>query len=177
MTCLAERPRPRLKQQPTVAQAVRRFCLECLGATTARGAFDCLSGLCPLYVCMPFRGKPMPKSLSPTSWGESAQTSRLAAKEAARAKELASTPKRRPSLRLIHAQCRQCQPGDRTDCGATDCGLYPFRPWDGPGKASMRRRTERQAAQLAAARARSPLTISRSRGQKPSTAVGAASDG
>ena len=168
MTSLAVRSPCRLEQRPTVAQAIRRFCLECMGATTARAAFDCLSKICPLYLCAPFRGKAMPKSLSPGGV--------YAERDAARAKELASTPKRRPSLRLIHAQCRQCQPGDRTDCGGEDCALYPYRPWDGPGKVPRRKPTERQAAQLAAARARSPLTISRSRGEKPSTAVGAAPD-
>ena len=40
---------------PTVAACVRRFCLDCQGLTTARGAFDCQSRICPLYVASPFR--------------------------------------------------------------------------------------------------------------------------
>jgi hypothetical protein len=40
---------------PTVAACVRRFCLDCLGATSARGAFDCQSRICPLYQSSPFR--------------------------------------------------------------------------------------------------------------------------
>jgi len=130
-----ERP----QRSPTVARAVRRFCLGCLGATTARAAFDCLSGMCPLYVCMPFRGKAMPKSLSPARFGESARNGRLAEREAARAKELPGAPRRRPSKKLIGACCRHCQPEDRSDCGATDCALHPYRPWEGPGKAPRRR--------------------------------------
>jgi hypothetical protein len=156
-----EKPWCRTEERPTVAQAIRRFCLECVGATSARGAFDCISDLCPLYPCMPFRGKAMPKSLSPGGI--------YAERDEARAKELASTPKRRPSLRLIHAQCRQCQPGDRTDCGGP-CALYPYRPWDGPGKAPRRKPTEKQAAQLASARARIPVRIAETPVERGSTA-------
>ena len=42
-------------RRPSVAQAVRHFCLACCGAASSRNAFDCLSQVCPLYVCMPFR--------------------------------------------------------------------------------------------------------------------------
>jgi hypothetical protein len=149
----------------TVAACVRRFCLECVGASSARGAFDCLSGICPLYPANPFRGRTMPRSLM--AYPELTEEERSAERRAA------SIPRRRPSIRLIHAYCRDCQPGDRTDCGGP-CALYPFRPWDGPGKAPRPKRTEKQATQLASARARSPLTISRRRGEKPSTRVGAA---
>lgn len=91
--------------------------------------------------------------------------------------EPARVAKRRPSRRLIHAQCRQCQPGDRTHCEAADCALYPYRPWDGPGKAPRRKLSEKRLAQIAAARKHSPLTQpSERREQKPTTAVGAALD-
>jgi len=40
---------------PTVAACVRRFCLDCMGASSARGAFDCQSRVCPLYAASPFR--------------------------------------------------------------------------------------------------------------------------
>jgi hypothetical protein len=40
---------------PTVAACVRRFCLDCQGLTSARGAFDCQSRICPLYAASPFR--------------------------------------------------------------------------------------------------------------------------
>jgi hypothetical protein len=41
--------------RPKVAACVRRFCLDCEGLTSARGAFDCASRICPLYVASPFR--------------------------------------------------------------------------------------------------------------------------
>jgi hypothetical protein len=143
--------------RPTVAACVKRFCLDCLGATSGRAAFDCGSQVCPLRPASPFLGKPMPRSLQPPDYeGQPARA-----------------PRRRASKALIHAQCRQCQPGDRTDCEAADCGLYPFRPWDGPGRAARRTLSEKQLAQIAAARERSPLTQPPGRReQKPTTAVG-----
>jgi len=162
------RTRPRVRpnglgreaKRPTVAACVRHFCLECLGATSGRGAFDCGSMLCPLRPASPFLGKSMPPSLRPPEYdGEPPLVS-----------------KRRPSVRFIHAQCRQCQPGDRTDCEAAECALYPFRPWPGPGKAPRRNLSDKRLAQIAAARQRSPLTLSRKREQKATTAVGAAFD-
>ncbi len=42
-------------RRPSVAQAVRRLCLDCLSLTNARGAFDCESCVCPLYAACPFR--------------------------------------------------------------------------------------------------------------------------
>ena len=153
---------PRRTPAPTPAACVRRFCLECLAATSGRGAFDCGSQVCPLRPASPFLGKPMPESLR----GRSCLG------------EPPLAPKRRPSRRLIHAQCRQCQPGDATDCTATDCALYLFRPWEGPGKAGKRRPSQRQLAHLESARrlilaARRPATPI----QNPTTAVGRAFDG
>jgi hypothetical protein len=49
MTC------PRRTSIPTVAACVRRFCLECQGLVSARGAADCQSRICPLYESSPFR--------------------------------------------------------------------------------------------------------------------------
>lgn len=40
---------------PTVAACVRRFCLDCQGLSSGRGAFDCESRICPLYEASPFR--------------------------------------------------------------------------------------------------------------------------
>jgi len=40
---------------PSITICVRRFCLDCLGASSARGAFDCQSRICPLYAASPFR--------------------------------------------------------------------------------------------------------------------------
>jgi len=40
---------------PTISACIRRFCLDCLGANSARGAFDCQSSICPLYAASPFR--------------------------------------------------------------------------------------------------------------------------
>ena len=145
--------RARLPRRPTAAQAIRRFCLECLGATSGKGAFDCGSMVCPLRPASPFLGKPMPESLQgPTYPGEPAVV-----------------PRRRASRRLIHAQCRQCQPGDLSDCEAEACALYPYRPWSGPGHAARRKASPAQRE--AAARGRESMR------QKGSTAVGAALDG
>jgi len=141
------------RHRPTVAQAVRRFCLDCLGATNGRGAFDCGSEVCPLRHASPFLGKPMPESFrGPSYLGEPPLV-----------------PRRRPSRKLIHAQCRQCQPDDRDDCEAEDCALYPYRPWDGPGKAPRRKASPAQRE--AAARGRETMR------QRASTATGAAFDG
>jgi hypothetical protein len=82
--------------------------------------------------------------------------------------EPARVAKCRPSRKLIHAQCRQCQPGDSTDCMAEDCALYPYRPWSGPGHAAKRKASVAQRE--AAARGREMMR------QKGSTAVGAALD-
>jgi len=49
------RPAHRTTSLPSVAACVRRFCLDCLGATTGRGAFDCGSQVCPLHAASPFR--------------------------------------------------------------------------------------------------------------------------
>ena len=133
---------------PTVSACIRRFCLDCLGASSARGAFDCTSVLCPLRPASPFLGKPMPEGFRGPSYPG----------------EPLSVPKRRPSRGLIHAQCRQCQPGNTTDCMAIDCALYPFRPWLGPGHTTRRKASPAQAA--AAARGRQTMR------QRASTAVG-----
>jgi len=143
--------RPDTGPLPSVSASVKRFCLECVGATSGRAAFDCGSKLCPLRPASPFRGRPMPSSLRSN-----------------RNVEPAAVPRRRPSRVLIHAQCRQCQPGDRTDCEATGCALYAYRPWDGPGKAGRWKASPAQVA--AAARGRESMR------QKGSTAVGAAFD-
>ena len=146
---------------PRPAACIRRFCLDCLGATSGRAGFDCGSTVCPLRPASPFLGKPMPRSMRTEDYeGEPDRVAR-----------------RRPSRSLIHAQCRQCQPGDRTDCEAVDCALYPFRPWDGPGKAPTRKLSEKRLAQIAAARKRSPLAQRpEGREQKPTTAAGRALD-
>jgi hypothetical protein len=152
---------PRTAPVPSVSSCLRRFCLDCLGAASGRAAFDCGSTACPLRPASPFLGKPMPEGFQGPSYSG----------------EPPLVPRRRPSRSLVHAQCRQCQPGDTTDCVAEDCALYPFRPWDGPGKAAKRKRSEKQLAQIAAARERSPLTQPPGRReQKPTTAVGAAFD-
>jgi len=146
----------------TPGRAIRQFCSECVGADNSRAAFDCLSQVCLLYAASPFWHKPMPVSMRDPDYDGEPQIPR---------------PKRRRASRsLISAYCRSCQPGDRTDCLSSDCALYPYRPWPGPGKAPRRRLSDKRLAQIAAARQRSPLTLSRKREQKPSTAVGAAFD-
>lgn len=150
-----------MSMAPTVGACIRRFCLDCLGATTGRAAFDCGSSVCPLRPASPFLGKPMPETFQgPTHTGEPLPI-----------------PKRRPSRALIHAQCRQCQPGDSTDCMAADCALYPYRPWEGPGKVGKRLLSARQLAHLEGARRLSTAArLSATPIQKPTTAVGAAFD-
>jgi len=149
--------RPRVRAEgaaslPTVAACVRRFCLDCLGATNGRAAFDCGSEVCPLRPASPFLGKPMPVTMRTDDY--SGEPDRVA--------------KRRPSRALIHEQCRQCQPGDHSDCAAADCALYPFRPWNGPGKADRRKASPAQVE--AAARGRESMR------QKGGTAVEGAFD-
>ena len=142
--------RPPMSAMPTVGACVRRFCLDCLGASSGRAAFDCGSTVCPLRPASPFLGRPMPESFRPPTYNG----------------EPPPVPKRRPSRRLIHAQCRQCQPGDTTDCMATGCALYPYRPWPGPGHAPRRKASPAQAA--AAAKGREAMC------QRTSTAMGGA---
>ena len=158
--------RARPEARPTVAQALKSFCLECVGATSRRGAFDCLSGICPLYACMPFRGKAMPKTLQPKRG--------ISEEEQRRQGEYNRRPRKRPSRRLIAAYCRHCQPGDRTDCLGINCAFYPFRPWEGPGKAPRRKLSEMHRTRLVAATA--PYRFKMHASNKPSTAVGAAPD-
>jgi len=147
---------------PTPGRAIRRFCMECVGAENSRAAFDCLSEVCLLYAACPFWHKPMPVTMrDPDHNGEP---------------RIPRPKRRRPSISLISGYCRSCQPGDRTDCQGSECPLYPYRPWPGPGKAPRRRLSDKRLAQIAAARQRSPLTLSRKREQKASTAVGAAFD-
>jgi hypothetical protein len=100
---------------PSVAACIRRFCLDCLGATNGRGACDCQSQVCPLYAASPFR----------------------------------QTRRRRASKGLVAAYCRHCQPEDKTDCGASDCGLFAWRPWQPGGQPKTRRLTGPQKQRLA----------------------------
>ena len=157
--------RARPLRRPTAAQAIRRFCLECVGATSGRAAFDCGSTLCPLRPANPFLGRPMPEGSRGASYPG----------------EPVLVLKRRPSRRLIHDQCRQCQPGDHSDCLATRCALYPYRLWDGPGKAPRRKASpaQREAAARATAaslRARGHARAPETNRQRASTAVGGAFD-
>ena len=144
--------RPHVSATPTVGACVRHFCLECLGAGSGRAAFDCGSKVCPLRRASPFLGKPMPLTMRTEDYGG----------------EPARIAKRRPSKSLIRAQCRQCQPGDTTDCLAEDCALYSYRPWSGPGHVARRKASPAQLE--AAARGRESMR------QKASMVVGAAFD-
>ena len=120
---------PRL---PTPGRASRQFCLECVGATSLRAAFDCLSQTCLLYAACPFWHRPMPVAMRPPDYTGEPQMLR--------------PKRRRPSRSLIRGYCRTCQPGDRTDCQGTDCPLYPYRPWPGTGHAPKPERTAKQRA-------------------------------
>jgi len=96
-----------------VSACIRRFCLDCLGATSRRGAFDCASSICPLYAASPFRHG-----------------------------------RRRATKGLVAEYCRHCQPGDQSDCGAEDCAIYPWRPWQPGGQPKVRIMTESQKRRL-----------------------------
>lgn len=123
----------------TPGRAIRQFCLECVGADNSRAAFDCLSQICLLYAACPFWHKPMPVTMRPPDYDGEPEIQR---------------PKRqRPSCALIRAYCRTCQPGDRTDCQGSECPLYPYRPWPGPGHAPRGEATENQKRAAARARA------------------------
>jgi len=137
-TCLDVAVKPK---KQTVGQAVRAFCLACLGADRPAQAFDCISRVCPLYPAHPFRGKPMPKCRNPNpspQW------------ELDQAEEVHGTrPKRRPSRAMIRKQCEMCLPErkDQEYCEHDECHLFRYchrRP-GGPVKAP------RSAKQLAAA--------------------------
>jgi len=131
------------RRLPTPGQAIRGFCMECMGAANARAAFDCLSCICVLYCARPFWHKPMPVTMRPHDYDGEPDVPR--------------PRRRRPSRTLIRAYRRTCQPGDRTDCLGADCCFYPFRPWPGPGHAP---KTERTAKQRAAATARGFVLVS-----------------
>ena len=126
--------------------ALRQFCLDCLGATTAGGAFDCLSRMCPLVHATPFRGKPMPVSKAPscgcTARGDvtAEQACPECHDEVTRMRENAGKPRVRVTAKTLTAFCRrECQVEDRRDCGAFDCAFYPYQPW------SSRKRRKRRA--------------------------------
>jgi len=151
--------------RPSPGVALRAFCLTCLGATSGRSGFDCGSTLCPLRPASPFLGKAMPESFRGPSYRG----------------EPAPVPRRRPSRKFVHDQCRQCQPGDTTDCMAADCALYPFRPWDGPGKAPRRKASPAQCeaaarATAASLRVRGHARTPEMNRQRASTAVGGTFD-
>lgn len=84
----------------SLAQALRQKCLDCLGATSARSAFDCISELCPVYPRHPFRGKPKPNTLQPaegTPHWETEQAERVHRER----------PRQRPSKALVRAMCQR----------------------------------------------------------------------
>lgn len=118
----AQRPRPKIDTETaraaplaTITTCARRFCLDCLGLTSGRGAFDCQSKVCPLYACSPVR----------------------------------RDGRKRVSKQLIRRQCEQCQPEDRSDCGATDCALFFWHPWQPGGQPRARWVTASQRQRLA----------------------------
>lgn len=129
----------------TPGQAIRNRCLQCLDCSIYH-AYDCGCGTCPLYAAHPFRGKRMVTARAPES-GERKS-------ELARIEKLHTTcPKRKPSRAIIAAACRLCQPETRDDCGATDCGLYPYCPFQ-PGGVPKRAQSDKQRYALSGAIAR-----------------------
>ena len=60
------------------------------------------------------------------------------------------TGRRRASKSLVAAYCHHCQPGDQSDCGAEDCALYPWRPWQPGGQPKLRTLNESQKRRLRA---------------------------
>jgi hypothetical protein len=152
---------------PTPGRAIRRFCMECVGAANSRAALDCLSEVCLLYAAGPFWHKAMPVTMRDPDYDGEPQIER--------------PKRRRPSRSLILAFCRSCQPGDRRDCQGSECPLYPYRPSPGPGKvprrvASARQRAAAAKATVASLRARGHARSSETSRQEASTTVGAAFD-
>jgi len=143
----------------TVSQAVRQMCLGCLGANTAGTAHDCLSSLCPLYVCSPFRGRLVPKSQRGTVWVDTGRKRKgkavgtmvdmydEASATAVIAAHQKKFPRKRPSMTLLNKMCYACQPETREDCAKVECPLFFWRPWQ-PGGRPKRRISAKQGAQL-----------------------------
>ncbi len=139
----------------TARQAVRKHCMDCLGAETGYQAYDCTadSALCPLYACHPFRGKLLPASQRPkVGYDEAAEKARLAAHHAKHFRRV-------PSGSLCTAMCRQCMGvetrqdlpeeqkggGNRESCGKSSCALWNWQPYK-PGGVPKRPMSEKQAA-------------------------------
>ena len=137
------------RNKPTSQRAVSAFCIACMGAARRRGAYDCLCLTCLLYPANPLKGKTLPVALRPPDYDGEPNGDR--------------PPKRRATKMMIRTYCRSCQPEDRTDCQATDCGLYPFRPWPGPGHAPKRQ---------ASPKALEALGIARQNGENPCAGAG-----
>lgn len=94
-----------------IAKAVRAECLWCIGRANARGAYDCLNRLCPLYPAHPFRGL------------------HVEPRDQERADKLhQDRPRQIASRALVRAQCRHCIPEGDKLCTGNHCHLYPFTP-------------------------------------------------
>ena len=128
--------------RPTAGPLVRAECLRCLNRS-ARMAFDAHCTFCAIYRCSPFRGRLLAKSDRPMDFDEQAEKSELAAL-------LNQFPKRRPSMSLIAARCRQCNAEGEADCDITDCTFYPVRPMKPGGREKRPRSEAQQAADKAA---------------------------
>ena len=140
------------RHKPTSQRAVGAFCTACMGAARRRSAYDCLSSRCLLYPANPLRGKAIPVALRPPDYDGEPNGDRPA--------------KHRATKPMIRAYCYTCQPEDRTDCQATDCAFYPFRPWAGPGHAEKRQATPQALAALGIARQKAK-TLQRGAGFTP----------
>lgn len=159
---------------PTAGPAIRRHCMDCLGAETGGQAYDCASELCPLRVCQPWRGKLLPIGQRPKVWvpevkdgdavlaegyyrvnyDETVEAARLA-------DHLKRHPRRKPSGSLCSDMCRECMGvrvipgmpeeqkggGNRESCGKEACALWHWQPYKPGGVPKL----DRSAKQVEAA--------------------------
>jgi hypothetical protein len=123
-----------MTEMPTMSDAIREKCKQCLGIEGSAFTYDCLSeGDCPLYAAHRFIGTPQSASRSSKTVCHVSEHDRELSRRGMK--------KRRPSKAIIAAMCRQCNPDDQ-DCtsrdipeyGAEACPLLPWTPFQPGGQ-------------------------------------------
>lgn len=118
---------PARTKNPTIRTCVRQFCLDCLGAPTARSAFDCQSRVCPLYTCSPFR--------------------KVGRRRATKAHVSAYCRHCQPE---DHSDCGGPYVLPDGSFAQPQCALFPWRPWQPGGVPKTRTLSEERRAKLRA---------------------------
>jgi hypothetical protein len=114
------------RETPTVTACVRRFCLDCLGATSGRSAYDCQSRTCPLYQSSPFR--------------------RGGRRRATKGLVVAYCRHCQPEDRTDCAGPYTCPDGTLAQ---PECALFAWRPWQPGGQPKARRVSDPERRRLA----------------------------